>query len=228
MEPYYLVIPSTTIGGLTMTQVRQQSAHPAPQPTVRKVTAADRQGITAAMARAFDDDPFANWFAAQDGKRSERIAEFLRLALEKFTLPFGECYTTDDIEGGAYWNPPGTWKLGLLQQLMMTPDMARVAGWRRLPKIIDGIAKVEKRHPEKPHFYLLALGVEPELQGRGIGGRLMQPVLERCDREGIPAYLESSKERNVPLYERNGFEVTEVFQVPHGGPPIWLMWRDPR
>ena len=44
----------------------------------------------------------------------------------------------------------------------------------------------------------------------------------------IPAYLESSKEKNVPLYERNGFKVTEVYTVPNGGPPIWLMWRDPR
>jgi hypothetical protein len=43
----------------------------------------------------------------------------------------------------------------------------------------------------------------------------------------MPAYLESSKEINVPLYERNGFKVTEQMTVPNGGPPIWLMWRDP-
>jgi hypothetical protein len=55
----------------------------------------------------------------------------------------------------------------------------------------------------------------------------MRPVLERCDGEGVPAYLESSKERNVPLYERNGFRVTEEMVVPNGGPKIWLMWRDP-
>ncbi len=210
-----------------MTQTEQAATSPAAI-TVRRVTDADRARVTAVMARAFDDDPIANWFSKQDERRSERIAAFMKLALERFTLPYGECYTTDDIQGGALWNPPGTWKLGLLQQLMLVPSTAGIAGWRRLLKIIAGLDKVERRHPEKPHFYLLALGVEPELQGRGIGTQLMRPVLERCDRDGIPAYLESSKERNVPLYERNGFKVTEVFQVPHGGPPIWLMWREPQ
>jgi hypothetical protein len=44
----------------------------------------------------------------------------------------------------------------------------------------------------------------------------------------MPAYLESSKEKNVPFYERNGFKVRERFEVPNGGPPIWLMWREPQ
>ena len=52
-------------------------------------------------------------------------------------------------------------------------------------------------------------------------------LLERCDREGIPAYLESSKEKNVPFYRRHGFEVTREIQLPNG-PMLWAMWRQPR
>jgi GNAT superfamily N-acetyltransferase len=118
--------------------------------------------------------------------------------------------------------------MGVLQQLALTPSVVRTASLRRVPAVMGGLNAIEKKHPHEPHWYLLALGVEPELQGRAIGTQLMAPVLERCDREGTPAYLESSKERNVPLYERNGFRVTEEFRVPNGGPPIWLMWRDPR
>lgn len=194
---------------------------------VRKVTPEDRKQLTAAMARAFDDDPIANWFAAQDKRRARRIYDFMDVAY-RITAPGNELYTTDALQGGAYWSPPGKWKMGMLQQLMLLPAMIRTSTFRRVPAIMGGLNAIEKKHPHEPHYYLLALGVEPDLQGHGIGTQLMAPVLERCDKERVPAYLESSKERNVPLYERNGFKVTEELVVPNGGPKIWLMWRDPQ
>lgn len=195
---------------------------------VRKAMANDVPALSAVMARAFDDDPFANWFVAQDERRARRIYDFMETSLKRLTLPYGEVYTTGGIEGGAFWTPPGKWKLGILQQLLLTPQFARCTSWRRVPAVMAGIGAVERKHPEVPHYYLLALGVEPEMQGKSLGTQLMRPILERCDREHVPAYLESSKERNLPLYERNGFKVTEEFVVPKGGPKIWLMWRDPR
>ncbi|MBK9343958.1 MAG: GNAT family N-acetyltransferase [Dehalococcoidia bacterium] len=194
---------------------------------IRKATPADRQRLTATMARAFDDDPIANWFAAQDRRRARRVYDFMDAAFQ-ITRAHGEVYTTDDLEGGAYWSPPGKWKMGVLQQARLLPAMVRTASWRRLPAVARGMNAIEQKHPHEPHYYLLALGVEPDLQGRSLGTQLMAPILERCDRERVPAYLESSKEKNLPLYERNGFRVTEKFQVPNGGPAIWLMWRDPR
>ena len=195
--------------------------------TVRKVRPEDRKQLTAVMARAFDDDPIANWFAAQDKRRARRIYDFMDVSY-RITSPGGELYTTEALQGAAYWSAPGKWKMGMLQQLMLLPAMIRTARWRRVPAIMGGLNAIEKKPPHEPHYYLLALGVEPDLQGHGLGTQLMAPVLERCDKERVPAYLESSKERNVPLYERNGFKVTEELVVPNGGPRIWLMWRDPK
>jgi GNAT superfamily N-acetyltransferase len=211
-----------------MTQVETQTERPAPMPVnVRKTTADDRTKLVAAMARAFDDDPVANWFAKQDARRARRIYDFMDVGL-KITERHDEVYTTDDIDGGAFWSPPGKWKMGILQQLMLMPAMIRTCTLRRVPTVMGGLNAIEKKHPHKEHYYLLALGVEPDRQGRSIGTQLMRPILERCDREGIPAYLESSKDVNVPLYERNGFKVTEEMAVPNGGPKVWLMWRDPQ
>jgi ribosomal protein S18 acetylase RimI-like enzyme len=212
-----------------MTQTEQQaSTRTRVDVQVRKATNADTKALTAALARAFDDDPMINWMAAQDKRRARRIFDAMDVSLRKMSMPHGEVYTTDAIHGGALWAPPGKWKMGILQQLMLTPQMIRIASLRRMGAVMGGINALEKKHPAKPHFYLFVLGVDTEFQGHGIGTQLMRPVLERCDRERIPAYLESSKERNVPLYERNGFRVTEEYTIPNGGPRVWLMWRDPQ
>jgi GNAT superfamily N-acetyltransferase len=78
-----------------------------------------------------------------------------------------------------------------------------------------------------PHFYLSVLGVEPVRQGEGVGTALMEPVLARCDRERIPAYLETATGRNVLLYERLGFDVVEELTLPKTDVHGWLMLRPP-
>jgi ribosomal protein S18 acetylase RimI-like enzyme len=68
---------------------------------------------------------------------------------------------------------------------------------------------------------------DPAAQGRGLGTAVLAPVLEECDRDGVGAYLESSKESNVAYYARFGFRITEELRLPRG-PRLWLMWRDAR
>ena len=55
----------------------------------------------------------------------------------------------------------------------------------------------------------------------------MAPVLEICDRQRVPAYLEATSERNRELYLRHAFEVTGEINVPDG-PTLWCMWRTPQ
>ena len=150
-----------------------------------------------------------------------------RVFLEHIYLRYDECYTLDGLVGGALWAPPGKWHVGPLGQLRLMPSMISAFG-RDLPKLMRAISFIESKHPHEPHYYLGVLGVEPESQGKGLGAALMKPVLDRCDREGIPAYLESSSERSRALYLRNGFEVVEEIRFPGGGPPSWRMWRPPR
>jgi hypothetical protein len=53
-------------------------------------------------------------------------------------------------------------------------------------------------------------------------------MLERCDSEGVPAYLEATSARNRTLYRRHGFEDQKALNLPDGGPPMYPMWRQPR
>lgn len=195
--------------------------------TVRKATADDAPGIAQSLARAFYNDPVIEWFLPDESQRMRRGQRmFESIFLKRVCLPQNETYTTEDIVGGALWMPPGKWQLGLLDNLRLLPHMAAVWG-HGLPRALRSLGYLDSKHPHESHYYLFILGVEPEWQGKGIGAALMQPILERCDGERVPAYLEATTPRNCELYLRNGFEVVEEIELPGGGPPVWRMWREP-
>ena len=195
--------------------------------TVRKATPADRAQVAATMAKAFYEDPIAAWMMPDDGRRRGRLERGFALFLERVYLPYDQTYTTEHIAGGAIWAPPGQWKLSAFAQLRLLPAMAGI--WKReVPRVLRALNAMESAHPHGSHYYLPFVGVDPGWQGKGIGTALLQPVLERCDRECVPAYLEATSPRNRACYLRNGFEITRELQIADDAPPFWQMWREPR
>jgi ribosomal protein S18 acetylase RimI-like enzyme len=193
---------------------------------VRKATPVDVPIVAKAMATAFYDDPVVGpWCMPDESRRMRRLERTFELFLRKVYLAHDECYTTDGLVGGAFWLPPNTWEVKGLDQLRLVARLAQIHG-RGVARILQVMGFIEEKHPHEPHYYLQFLGVELDWQGRGIGSALLTPVLERCDRDGMPAYLEASSERNRALYERHGFEVVEEIRLPAGGPPMWRMWRE--
>ena len=194
--------------------------------TVRKATSADVATLRAVLARAFHDDPVFACIFPDERRRRARLPLMFETWMERIHLPHDECWTTDDLAGAALWDPPGTWRIRFLGQLALAPRIVRVFGTRALValKILDAL---QARHPSAPHAYLSVLGADPSRQGQGVGTRLMTPMLARCDREAMPAYLESSNEKNLSFYRRHGFEEIDAYDTPVG-PRVWLMWRAPR
>jgi len=194
---------------------------------VRIATAGDLPTVAESLRRAFWDDPIMRYLLPDGVRgREQRLAGLMRMEA-KPAIAEGTVYTTAEGDAAAIWKAPGTWKLGGMELLKQSPQALSIlrAG---LLRGLSALSFIEKKHPTEPHWYLAVLGTVPEAQGKGKGSALLRPVLDRCDEEGLPAYLESSKEQNVPFYERHGFAVTEVVSLPKGGPQGWLMWRDPR
>ena len=129
----------------------------------------------------------------------------------------------DGYAGAESWLPPGIYQDGealiaLLQRTVSARDQ------ETLPVILD---QLERYHPSEPHWYLPMIGVDPTHQSQGYGSALLQHALLPCDRDHTPAYLESSNPRNIPLYQRHGFEVLGTIQV-GSSPPVSPMLRKPR
>jgi GNAT superfamily N-acetyltransferase len=200
-----------------------------PETGVRPAESAeDYEAAAEALALAFADDPCWAHLLRDDETRAEKLLAYFTSELETLVPEYREVWITGDGGGAAVWAPPGRWRVPIGLTLREAGRMTRVFG-RRLPLGLRALVRLEGHHPKSPdHWYLHYLGVEPRRQGKGLGGSLVAPVLERCDRERVPAYLEASTDRNRVLYERNGFELTAVFDMPgRGGPPIREMWRDP-
>jgi GNAT superfamily N-acetyltransferase len=194
--------------------------------TVRKAAAIDLGGITDALQQAFYDDPVMGYLFPEARSRRWRMAKMFETDLRAHHLRLNSVWTTADHAGAAVWAPPGHWRIGAREMIRHALPLMRAFG-RHAPRAMRALSTVERLHPHEPHWYLAILGTAPRHQGKGVGSALLAPALERCDTEGLPAYLESSKESNIPFYRRHGFEVTGEIHLP-GGPPLWPMWRTPR
>ena len=126
------------------------------------------------------------------------------------------------------WLPPGKHKPSIWQQLMLLPSILPILGLSGALHALRDLNQMEKMHPQgTPHWYLGFIGVSPSEQGTGIGSALLRPVLEQCDAERIPAYVENCNEQNLGFYVKNGFKVVSECDI-RKGPRLWGMWRVPQ
>jgi GNAT superfamily N-acetyltransferase len=188
----------------------------------------------ATLARAFFDDPLFNFFIPDHVHQSRGLLAFMGAGYEDarpFDTIWGARNDAGRFAGAAVWLPPGAYPRSARREAMTYLRGARMFRrvGRRLPASFRLLGAVDRAHHavRAPHWYLGILGVDPAFQRTGAGTALLQPVLEQCDVEGIPAYLETQKPENVPWYGRHGFDVVEQLDV-RGSPPLWTMQREPR
>ena len=176
------------------------------------------------LADAFFDDPVSDWLLPNTGRRNRALQRSMGHVMRKTYLPYGGVWTTEEVDAVALWGKPADPKPAALQQLRGLPTF--VATYRRqLPAAIRASRAFEKRRPSQPHWFLDLLAVRPHRQGQGVGSALVAAALAETDRLGVPAFLETSNARTVPLYERLGFVVSEQFDV--GPVHVWTMLRQP-
>ena len=193
---------------------------------VRHAVSADLPELEVALTDAFFDDPMMHWMYPDTATRSELGRQFMRVALD-IGFPHGHVYTAGPNVAAAIWSPPD---VELFDDAAVTSFFSLIGEQLgpRAEEVGAGLMAISESHPhDEPHFYLFVLGTNSAHRGTGIGSHLMREVLDRCDQQGLGAYLESSNIRNVPFYERHGFRV--LTEVHAGGDFVARpMWRDPQ
>lgn len=200
--------------------------------TVRPARADDLRAAAVVAARALHFDPLFITLAPDPLHRARGEALFWHGSLLG-SFPAGGTSVAegpDGVCGVASWVPPGRYPLPGSAQARQTFSALRalIRTPKAIPLGLKALTAIEKIHPKEPHWYLALLSVDPQVQRGGVGTRLVEPVLERADTQGIPAYLETSNRVNLAYYGRFGFEVVEELTPFGPDAPLWTLWRDPR
>ena len=191
---------------------------------IRQADERDRDQVVRILDEAFHNDPVSVWVFPEVAHRRAKHPELMGMFTE-IVFAEGRIDITEDGTACALWlsvpADAGHADDGPVQlREAVDPDNERV---ELIGRLTAGI------HPAgRAHEYLWMIGVAPERQGEGLGTALVRSVLDRCDREGLPAYLEASNAHSRRLYERLGFDLTgRPLDLPDG-PRMWPMWREPQ
>jgi ribosomal protein S18 acetylase RimI-like enzyme len=197
----------------------------------RRAGAGESQQVGDTLAAAFADDPVTSWMGRRDANRDHGRRAMFRYLTANFGVAGNELWTAADYSVAALWVPPerADLKQPLWQELKMFPTLISFVGLGGLSRVDAFRKSTEAHHPKADaHFYLMTIGVDPRFQGQGLGSAMLAANLTYIDTKRLPAYLESSSPKNVPLYRRHGFEVVSEFRVRADAPPLWGMWRKAR
>ncbi|MEU7578122.1 GNAT family N-acetyltransferase [Streptomyces sp. NPDC041068] len=202
---------------------------------IRRAGESDREYVVGLLDAAFMQDPVSSWVLPGDEYRLRThgalMGAFFDIALDEGYVDI----TEDGAAVAMWWSVPagghgddgvhegeaeGAEDGPVLLRRAVDPDNERV---ELIGRLTDAI------HPtDRPHQYLHLIAVHPDRQGEGLGTALVSAVLDRCDREGLHAYLEASNARSRDLYTRLGFAFMGAALDLPDGPRMWPMWREPR
>jgi ribosomal protein S18 acetylase RimI-like enzyme len=191
-------------------------------PVVKTATESDEAAIIDALRLAFSVDPATRWVWPEPQKYLSHFSSFVK-AFGGKAFSYKSAHYIGNYSGVALWLPPNVHpdveQLIALLQSTGSDDAKRYG-----PQIFE---KMDSYHPKEPHWYLPLLGVDPLYHGKGFGSALLQHALAKYDQDNVYAYLESSNPRNIPLYERHGFELLGTIQF-DTSPSIFPMLRKPK
>jgi ribosomal protein S18 acetylase RimI-like enzyme len=185
---------------------------------VNTVAPADVERAVAVIVLAFSTDPAARWTYPDPRQYLAQFPALVR-AFGGRAFAEGTAHHVDGYAGAALWLPPG-----------VEPDQAALEATLpegREAELAAVFEEMARYHPREPHWYLPLIGVDPAHQRKGCGAALLRETLRRCDRDHLPAYLESTNPANIKLYQAQGFEVLGTIQA-GSSPPLFPMLRTAR
>lgn len=166
----------------------------------------DKSLVVEILAKSFDTNLSVNYIIKQDGRRRQRIRALMDYSFEVCTA-FGNVFLSDDNKACALIVYPDKKRLSFQSILLDFNLIFQSVGIGNIKKTLNREKIIKNIQPRIPMSYLWFIGVEPDSQGMGIGSKLLQEVIDYSNSNSRPIYLETSTVKNLPWYEKFGFEL---------------------
>lgn len=158
------------------------------------------------LAKSFNSNSSVNYIIKQDSKREKRIRALMDYSFEVCSA-FGDVFLSDDKKACALIVYPDKKKATLKSILLDIKLIFQAVGLGNISKTLKREKLITTIQPKVPMSYLWFIGVDPLTQGRGIGSKMLQEIIDYSNSNNRPIYLETSTVKNLPWYEKFGFEV---------------------
>lgn len=177
----------------------------------------DLPKASALLGRAFRDYPLFEHVLPEAASRREQLkylCQFLlRLGMRKGLV----IAPSDALEGVSIWlpsdrmptSPVDALRAGLLN-LFFHVDTKAIGRFIEIGNI-----KGEKRADVigGPYWLCDMIGVDPLLQGHGVGRRMVEAQLNDLDKAKLPCCLETSETKNIAYYRKYGFALVNEYKI---------------
>ncbi len=173
---------------------------------MRKAEYSDKNLVIDILAKSFDNNQSVNYIVKQDQKRVQRVSSLMAYSFEICNL-FGDVFLSDDNKACALIVYPDKKKTTLKSTLLDIKLILQSVGPGNISKALKREKLISSIQPKIQMAYLWFIGVDPVAQGRGSGSKLLQEIIDYSNSNNRPIYLETSTVKNLPWYEKFGFEV---------------------
>ncbi|MEM9473169.1 MAG: GNAT family N-acetyltransferase [Pseudomonadota bacterium] len=190
--------------------------------SIRTASVRDQESIVETITLGFASDPIARWIWPEASLYLKMMPDFVK-AFGGKALEHNTAQVEEGHKAAALWLPPGTEPDGeVIDRIFGETVRSGIA-----EDVADMFAQMNACHPSaEACWYLPMIATDPAFVGQGVGSVLLKRGLQRCDKAGEIAYLESSNPRNISLYLRHGFE--QIGEIQTGSSPkVFPMIRQP-
>ena len=179
---------------------------------MKKAGYTDKSIVVNILSRSFQNDPHINWLL-EDSKSQNKLKKIMEYVFEE-SLGKGDVYLSDDEMAAALWNYEKREKVSLRYVVRNLSFLLEV-GIKATIRILKTDKLTYSQYPKNEKYcQLYLIGVLPEAQGKGLASSLIDPMIERMEKEAITMHLETANPKNVAIYMKKGFNI--IHSIPLG------------